>query len=98
MVGLPPKVYGAVPPVGINVTLPVVCPLSVQTINVSLDDVVSVRLQQMVPVITPPGATQLEEAPVKAKFSIDPLLLYPLSSNSEVTNGLLPAAMPWLQR
>ena len=98
MVSALPNVYGAVPPMGIKDTLPSVCPLSIQTINVSDAEVVNNKVQHSVPVTTPPGATQLEVEPVNAKklFSVA-LKPLPLASVSVVSVRLFPAAIPWLK-
>ena len=78
-------------------TLPVVWPLSLQTISESPAEVASEMLQHFVPVITPPGATQFEEAPDSAKLFSVPLLPFPLASVRVVTALLLLPANPWLK-
>ena len=51
---------------------------------------------QVVPVVTPPVAIQLEVAPVSAKLTNVPVLLLPLASVKLVIAVFVPAAVPWL--
>ena len=100
VLSLPVITKGATPPEIDKCMLPVVWPLSVQTINVSpvsAETIISHTSGQNVPDTTAPGATQFDVAPVNAKLVSKPSVWFELESVSVVTELLLDAAIPWLK-